>query len=63
MGMVSPGRAGVGGRGKADGEHDVSEKWHTALRLEHDRGCLREVKGQSAEGLSTPRNLKVSHVK
>lgn len=41
MGMVSPGRAGVGGKGKADGEHDASEKWHTALRLEHDGGCLR----------------------
>lgn len=41
MGMVSPGRAGVGSRGKAGGENGVSEKLHKkALRLEHDGGCL-----------------------
>ena len=46
MGMVLSGRAGVGGRGKADGEHDVSKKWHTALRLEHDGGYLRSSCGE-----------------
>lgn len=41
MSMVSPGRAGVGSRGKADGENGVNEKLHKkVLRLEHDGGCL-----------------------
>lgn len=39
--MVSPGRAGVESRGKADGENGVSEKLHRkAVSQEHDGGRL-----------------------
>lgn len=39
--MISPGRAGVGSRGKAGGENGLSEKLHRkALSLEHNGECL-----------------------